>query len=432
MNTDNFELREKTQSSFNAPLSTDSRLYIFVADGMNIGGIETLLVRMANQIAELGYPVVVAAQSGPCLESLGTNVSTFQLAANTPLAAQLKQISIDILTAKTRVFIWAATPYNLVSVFKFQRHLYRKTGAKSVSVSGIFGPTRSVRGLKRRYDMMEHRLVLGWLPKKSVYFMSKAVQNTYIEQFGDSFADWPIHKLALDQTGTKWRPRESNVLKVVSIGRITKFKPYNFGALDVVESLIEKKIAVHWSIWGHGDQSDLLEKAIRDRGLNDYVTFHGALPYSKFKAVAADADLFVGMGTAALEAALMGVPTVVALTWSRLGTYGFLHQCPDDSIGEQCTGHEETSLIDIISSYSDYSAEKRVEIGLLCQQAASRKISDEKAPFDSMFEGGLRYPGNHSASLRMMAFGAAQNVWSIVKGVVNLVKASSRWARANG
>lgn len=423
---------EKPHPKFSGAQSTESRLYMFVADGMNIGGIETLLIRMANQIAELGYPVIVLAKNGPCIESLGNNVFTFQAAAQTPLLSQLKQVPTDKLTEKTRVFIWAATPYSLVSIYKYQRHLYRNKGTQSVSVSGIFGPTRSVRGLKHHYDMMVHRLVLGWLPNKSVYFMSRAVQNTYIEQFGSSFASWPIHKLALDQSGFNWQSRESNVLEIVSIGRITKFKPYNFGALDVVESMVGKDIAVHWSIWGHGDESELLEKAIRDRGLSSYVTFHGELPYSKFKAVALDADLFVGMGTAALEAALMGVPTVVALAWSRLGTYGFLHQCPVDSIGENCTGHEETNLMDIISSYSSYSTEQRVNVGLLCREAASQKTSDDPPPFDSMFESGLEYSSNHSASFRMTAFGMAQNVWALVRSLVSFVKASSQWVRGNG
>ena len=432
MSTENLDrLQEQRPYGPNAQVA-EGRCYVFVADGMNIGGIETLLIRMANQVAELGYPVIVIAQDGPCMGSLSNKVSTIRLAARKSLFSQLKQLPTANLTHKTRVFIWAAIPYSLVSIYKYQRHLYREKAVESVSVSGIFGPARSFQSLKHRLEMIRHRLVLGWLPTDSVYFMSKAVQDTYITQFGSSFACSPIHKLSLDHSDAVWQPRESNVFKIVSIGRITKFKPYNFGALDVVESMVEKNIAVHWSIWGHGDESELLEKAIRDRGLSSYVTFEGELPYSQFKPVALDADLFVGMGTAALEAALMGVPTVVALTWSRLGTYGFLHQCPVDSIGEHCTGHEETSLIDIILSYSGSSKEQRLEIGLLCREAASRKTSDDPAPFDSMFENGIKYPSIHSVSLRMIAFGAAQNVWVVFKSLVSFVKAMDRSVRGNG
>lgn len=428
VNMENLDRPQETRPfGLNSQVAKD-RLYVFVGDEMNIGGIETLLVRMANQVAELGYPVVVMAKDGPCMSSLSHRISAIRVDERKSIFSHLKQLPTAHLTPKTKVFIWAAIPYALVSIYKYQRHLYQKTGAKSVSVSGIFGPARSYQSLKHRLEMMRHRLVLGWLPRDSVYFMSKTVQDTYIAQFGSSFARWPIHKLSLDISDAAWRPREGNVLKIVSIGRITKFKPYNFGALDVLDTMREKNIAVHWSIWGHGDESELLEKSIRDRGLSSYVTFEGALPYSQFKPVALGSDLFVGMGTAALEAALVGVPTVVALTWSRLGTYGFLHQCPDDSIGEHCTGHEETSLIDIILSYGTLSQQQRLEISSSCREAALRKTSAEPAPFDAMFEGGINCPSSRSVSIRMLAFGAAQSVWVISKSLVGFVKTIGRVA----
>jgi len=280
--------------------------------------------------------------------------------------------------------------------------------------------------------MIKHLLVLGWLPNKSVYFMSKAVQNTYVEQFGDYFKKWPIHKLTLDQSQLNWQPMEGGILKVTSIGRIAKFKPYNFGALDVVESMTKKGFPIHWNIWGHGDEAELLKKTIHDRGLSSHVTFHGELPYSQFNQIALEADLFVGMGTAALEAAQMGVPTVVALAWSALGTYGFLHQCPADSIGEHYTGSEETNLIDVITSYSGTSKKQRVEIGLLCQEVVSQKTSGDPPPFDALFEGGINYPSSFIISLRMKTFGIAQKVFNLVKGLVNLGKAISRSVRRDG
>lgn len=404
----------------------DERLYIFVADGMNIGGIETLLIRMANQIADLGYRVMIVAQNGPCLESVGNKVVTFELVAGQSLFSQLMKMPLKHVTEDTKVLFWAATPYNLVSIYKYQRHLNKKYRAESVAVSGIFGPARPIQGLRRRYDMLDHLFVLGWLPKGSVYFMSEVVQETYVKQFGNYFRKWPIHKLALGRPSIEWRPRERDVLKVVSIGRITEFKPYNFGALDVVEAMIKRRIPISWDIWGHGDQSELLQRAIHERGLTSYIRFRGELPYSQFQKVASEADLFVGMGTAALEAADMGVPTLVALTWSRLGTYGFLDQCPADSIGERVSGEAESNLIDVIASYSACSTIERLEIGLRCRQAVSLKTSDNPPPFNAVFEGGVEYPSNLSTGVRMKTFGLAQNVWVAVKFLVNLGKSLKR------
>ena len=411
--------------------SVSDRVYIFVADGMNIGGIETLLIRMANQIADLGYRVIIVAQNGPCMESVSNKVSIIPLVANQSLFSQIKQVRVDDLTDKGKVFIWAAVPYTLVSIYKYQRHLNRKKNVESVSVSGIFGPARSMQGLSHVYDMMEHLLVLGWLPRSSVYFMSKAVQHTYVEQFGNHFANWPIHKLTLDRFDSNWHPRESNELKIVSVGRIAKLKPYNFGALDVVESLLARNIPIKWHIWGHGDEAEMLQKSILDRGLSSSVIFHGELPYSQFRQVVLNFDLFVGMGTAALEAASGGVPTVVALAWSRLGTYGFLDQCPADSIGEHYAGTEEKNLIDVVASYSSYSKEQRTAISLRCREAVSRKTSDDPPPFDSIFEGGVQYPSSIFVSARMKSFGVAQNVWAIIKGTVNFARSASRLVRRN-
>ena len=423
--------QESKQANLVTARSADGRVYIFVADGMNTGGIETLLIRMANQIADLGYRVIIVAQNGTCMESVSNKVSIIQLVENQSLFSQLKKVRVDDQTDKLKVFIWAATPYTLVSIYKYQRHLNLNKNVESVSVSGIFGPARSTRSLSRGYDMIKHLLVLGWLPRKCVYFMSKAVQNTYVEQFGNYFANWPIHKLTLDRFDLNWHPRQSDELKIVSIGRIVKLKPYNFGALDVVESLLARDIPVKWHIWGHGDESEMLQKSIFDRDLSSYVIFHGELPYSQFRQIVLNCDLFVGMGTAALEAASGGVPTVVALAWSRLGTYGFLDQCPADSIGEHYAGTEERNLIDVVSAYSSYSKEQRTEISLRCREAVSQKTNNDSPPFDSIFEGGVKYPSSMSVSARMKSFGLAQNVWTIIKGTVNFTRAVNRLVRRN-
>lgn len=402
------------------------RLYIFVADGMSIGGIETLLIRMANQIADLGYRVIIAAQDGPCLEAVGEKVSTYELHSNIPLSRQLENITIESSNRKPRVFIWSATPYNLVWIYKYQKYLNNKHGLQSIAVSGIFGPARSVGGLRRRYDMIEHRLVLGWLPKNSVYFMSDAVQQTYVEQFGSSFRDWPIHKLALGRSNADWRSSARGELKVVSIGRITNFKLYNFGALDVVETMVERKIPISWEIWGHGDQSESLQDEILNRRFSSHIKFRGELPYSQFTEVVSDADLFVGMGTAALEAADVGVPTVVALTWSKLETYGFLYQCPADSIGERVSGATELNLIDVIADYSKRTSEEREEIGRRCREAVALKTSNAQPPFDPLFEGGVEYPSTVPVAARMRTFGLAQNIWVLIKSIVNFGKLLKR------
>ena len=409
---------------FGEAVKNENRIYIFVAAAMAIGGMETLLVRMANQIASLGYSVFVVAEDGPLAEALDIKVTLLKVDQEKSLVSQLKKVPLKSNLKKPKVYVWAATPYALASVYKYQQHLFHTERINSVSISGIFGPARAVHGFRNRYNAVKHLLILGWLPRRSVYFMSEAVRKTYVQHLGAYFSKWPIQKLAVNQTELNWKPREDDRLKIVSVGRITSFKPYNFAALDIAESMKEKDIPVQWDIWGHGDEAEILQEAIHDRGLSSHIKFHGALPYSQFNDVVLDSDLFVGMGTAALEAAQLGTPTIVALTWSKFGTYGFLHQCPNDSIGEQYAGTEEYNLDDVIQSYRILLSEQRIEIGLKCREAVLLKTSGDAPPFESIFEGGIRYPGNFAASLRMATLGLAKNVRDAVKLLENFYRNS--------
>ena len=78
MSKNTTEVAKGPCTEFDEVLKTENRVYMFFADGMNIGGIETLLVRMANQISRLGYSVIVVAHDGPCMQSLDKSVTVFK------------------------------------------------------------------------------------------------------------------------------------------------------------------------------------------------------------------------------------------------------------------------------------------------------------------------------------------------------------------
>ena len=185
-------------TEFGEALRTENRVYIFVAAAMAIGGMETLLVRMANQIANLGYSVFVVAEDGPLTEALDSKVLLLNVDQEKSLVSQLKAVSVGSDSQKPKVYVWAATPYALASIYKYQQHLFRTERINSVSISGIFGPARAVRGSINRYNAMKHLLILGWLPKRSVYFMSEAVRKTYVQHLGKYFSKWTIQKLAVN------------------------------------------------------------------------------------------------------------------------------------------------------------------------------------------------------------------------------------------
>ena len=73
---------------------------------------------------------------------------------------------------------------------------------------------------------------------------------------------------------------EKNQFNVLSIGRLTRQKGYDF-AIDAVKILKEKYSDIHWWIIGAGELEEQLKKQVKDNELEEYITFLGlrANPY---------------------------------------------------------------------------------------------------------------------------------------------------------
>ena len=149
--------------------------------------------------------------------------------------------------------------------------------------------------------------------------------------YGEECQLWPI---PLDTSHFEPAERRPKWGKIVSVGRLAAMKEYNFYMVDVVKELRRRGHDVTWSIFGGGEYEAEVRKRIQTAGLEDVITMEGSIPYHKFWQCLSDAYVFVGMGTAILEAAWFRVPNVYALAYDREGvTYGPVHGIPKGSIG---------------------------------------------------------------------------------------------------
>jgi hypothetical protein len=113
----------------------------------------------------------------------------------------------------------------------------------------------------------------------------------------------------------------------------------------------------------------------------------GTLPYSKFGMAVSSSDLFVGMGTAALEAAGMGVPTICCVDQMEDACYGFLHEAPQDAIGEQVPDFSYRHIGAEILKFSALNETDRSIVGENCRNAAMDRSGS--ASFDELLEAPL-------------------------------------------
>ena len=124
--------------------------------------------------------------------------------------------------------------------------------------------------------------------------------------------------------------------RIISVGRLAPMKEYNFYMIEVIASLRKKGYPVTWTVFGEGEFAEAMKCRINMHGLNEVIELKGRLVYSEFSAAMQQAYVFVGMGTSIIEAALCGVPGVVALAYETRGvTYGPLYSFRFGNSGER-------------------------------------------------------------------------------------------------
>ena len=161
-------------------------------------------------------------------------------------------------------------------------------------------------------------------------------------------------------------------LRIISIGRLTGFKQYNLGIAAIARSCRDAGVAVQWDIYGSGPLADEMAREIARHEVGDAVTMNGILPYADLAETVVRHDLFVGLGTAALEAAMLGVPSITATDSERRRSYGYLHQLPFGNVGERQAAPPPYDIGDLIVDFARLDEAGRVRLSEQGHAAAMR------------------------------------------------------------
>lgn len=165
---------------------------------------------------------------------------------------------------------------------------------------------------------------------------------------------------------------EKNQFNVLSIGRLTRQKGYDF-AIDAMKILKEKYSDIHWWIIGAGELEEQLKKQVKGNELEEYITFLGlkANPYPYIRSC----DLLVqpsrweGKSVVLDEAKILAKP-ILATNYSTIKDQlkdkkeGLITDISPNSIAEGIAKlREDSRLYNSIQSYLDkheYGNEREV------------------------------------------------------------------------
>lgn len=190
---------------------------------------------------------------------------------------------------------------------------------------------------------------------ESLVFMNEECRRHVSEYFSDGLRGSTIIPLPVD--ALKRRNADLNSRRIVSIGRIDPLmKSYNWHLIAGIKQLHRKYPNLTWEVYGNGMEESVLDfkNSIEQQGCDAYVLYCGEIAYSSMGDVLEGASAFVGMGTAAVEAASAGIPVVVPTAFAGDdATHGMLHELPLGNVGEyndSLPTYQSSALLDRVLS----------------------------------------------------------------------------------
>jgi glycosyltransferase involved in cell wall biosynthesis len=301
-----------------------------------VGGIETLIGRMSRFLVERGHHVDILTTSSKKWRS----VLHHQVRV-VDLNEQFRSMFYPVRNLQ----IWRRTGFPIPDIIKTFDLPTSWCGALLIQslnrpiriLSGIYNPNvfdRSSGGQVYMHGWMLYLSnYLRNVPEKSRLVCDPEIGRELISVHGVNARS---HFWALPVDDTRFTftrmPRPGQIL---SIGRLSPMKEYNLFMPDVVAELRRRGFDVTWVVYGSGPYEREIRVRAEALGILPFVELKGEIDYQNLEAAMVNAYVFVGMGTAIIEASLARIPSILALAYDRTGlTYGPLHAVPHGRIGQ--------------------------------------------------------------------------------------------------
>ncbi len=189
------------------------------------------------------------------------------------------------------------------------------------------------------FEKVNRSFVFNCLPQNNLVIFNESLVPLY-QQYGRDLSKancFPIGVVDVSSGDNKQisYAKSNSLLKIVSVGRLVDFKQYNKWMIELVAELQNSVTPLEYHIYGHGPLDASLRDLAKRLGVVDAVYFHGLLNYADFDTTVAQYDVFVGSGTAIVQAAALGVPAIIGIeNVPEPYSYGFLADIPGFSYNE--------------------------------------------------------------------------------------------------
>lgn len=283
---------------------------LFVVGQLTIGGIETYVVRMARAYSKAGGKV---------------SVWVVKQSWDAELLSLLQDVAdVTFISKLTSYPVWIHSPTLPAKV-----DLVFTTGRLSLLIAAhacarAAWPVRLVAGVFSQWEYCSDEAnpkaglaadILKQIGPANVVFCTEGCRSDHRAKLGADLTASIVSPLLVDlpAPSAPRQRKQGDPIKIVSVSRIVSFKTSNLQMPEVIRQLVERGVDAYWTHYGDGPERPHVEAMIASLNIGSRAKLAGTVPYSKIHEIIGEANLYVGGGTTLIEAAALGVPSLVAL-----------------------------------------------------------------------------------------------------------------------
>ena len=280
--------------------------WCFVYQHYVTGGLETYVLRMCKYLNNKNDSVVLVCNSVSEVMKLqyleaGAKIEYFKEWDRKQIARKLDEL-IDIFIS------FGLSDYYLIG--KYSKHALSLMYC--VHPSHLTMDDRKLSFIEVLKKPVFYRIIKSGLKNNTLLMMDENISDAILNKYKLKVKPSAILRLPYEPASQvkKWAEISKKPYTVLTICRADfPFKSYVLGRVDAIESINKKRIVAELTIVSYGKDLDIIKKRISGKS---YIKLIQETKYDDLENLYLSSDIYVGMGSTAIEAAKYGLPVILA------------------------------------------------------------------------------------------------------------------------
>lgn len=301
--------------------------------------------------------------------------------------SQLFPFIINFKNEKIKQFVGNENTIHVMGIFGFilAKRIQKITPAVKITV-GVYHQNefmyKSIQGFFNKWIFDE----ISKLNYKYLIFFNNSMRLAYSDYFNEVFLDSPLLPIGIPLQKELVTQKEYTTQLIISVGNLVGFKTYNKHIIGILPEILKTYPDIQYHIYGAGEELNQIKDLITSLNLSNYVILKGILDYNKFDEIVSKAHVFISNGTAVLEAANIGVPSITGIESCELPvSYGFVSDIDGFDYNEYVPNKKTFEFKSLLNNLFQGGDSERERVGALCKAGVKKfDISNTISGFDEV------------------------------------------------